>query len=228
MKASFIASGQPAILNTRIMERAVIHDHPFRWVETPEIFRRTVAAELGANFASDGLALFDSASGSGDKRYRLQSRTLADTGNRPRSSVPREAGRGSSLADVWLETLAVLSGATYRNMMSTLADVDLSGCDVEIRSCSYGAGCWMDPHTDRPEKLATHVIYLTPIWEPSWGGSLQLLHSPDPNHVAKRIIPVPNSGVLMVRSERSWHSVEPVRRGAPDRHSILVHFELRP
>ncbi len=225
MSAARAAPLWPRVLNDRMGERCTVHDDPFRWVETPEFFPADVARALDASFPSDGLALYDAAGAGAEKRYRMRSRSLGAGGGGPRSSLPQGDGGRPALAPVWHEVRAALSGPAYRAALGALTGTDLAGCEAAIRLCSYGDDCWMDPHTDRPRKRVTHVIYLTPGWQAAWGGALRLLRSPRADDVARRVVPLANSGIALVRSAASWHCVEPVVRGAPERRSILVHFE---
>jgi SM-20-related protein len=211
-------------------ERATVHLQPFRWIETADVFRPDLAARLSASFPVDGMAHFEAPGGPDQKAYSMRSRTLVEGNSGPRSGAPgrpRPEDAASPLPPLWSEVAGVLCGSFYRDTLSQLANTDLSRCTAHIRICSYGPGHWLGPHTDRPDKLATHIIYLTPGWLPEWGGALRLHRSQAADDVAAVIAPAANSGVLLVRSDRSWHSVESVREGAPHRRSILVHFEAR-
>lgn len=211
------------MLHHALREGARVYERPFLWVETPSVLRSDVAAELEASFDALALDLYESTRADAAKRYRLWSRTLVSCGRTPRSSVaPRDAST-APLPAVWQAAIDALQGPTYREIMSELAGRQLQRSALEIRACAYDAGCFLGPHTDDAEKLATHIIYLSGAWDPAWGGALALWSAGDAAEPEVCIQPQGNAGVLLVRSERSWHGVEEVRAPVV-RRSILVHF----
>jgi Rps23 Pro-64 3,4-dihydroxylase Tpa1-like proline 4-hydroxylase len=71
-----------------------------------------------------------------------------------------------------------------------------------------GRGDFLLPHDDnsRGRKLAV-VIYLTPGWDPKFGGGLRVV---DENRVATSIDATFNSIVIFDVAARTTHAVEPI------------------
>lgn len=66
------------------------------------------------------------------------------------------------------------------------------------------------PHLDHRRRLATMLIYFNSPGADSYGGGDLLLHAPD-GALVDRIEPRANRAIAFACSDRSWHSVEPVR-----------------
>lgn len=208
----------PAETTMLSLTGAVSYDAPFRWHHTPGVFPAGTLAELQRSFPEDGFA--DTSSTRRDKSYTMRVRRLhpAVAGERDRTPPP------------WQRFTEYVTGAAYRRDLAALTGVPLERARVEVNLWRYGRGCWLDPHVDKPEKLVTHVLYLTPHWPAGQGGDLLLLGSPSEDDVVHRVPPLGGSGVVLVRSERSWHAVARVRGdagpgdGHGDRLSAQVVF----
>jgi SM-20-related protein len=129
------------------------------------------------------------------------------------------------LARTWLDFAAVLQSDEYRAAVSRRLGVSLAGCQLVAGFCVYGAGRGLLPHTDRELRVVTQTLYLTRAWQPSWGGGLRVLGSPDPQDIRCEVAPTLGRSMLFRRSDDSWHAVGPVTAdaGAP-RRSLLLHF----
>lgn len=87
---------------------------------------------------------------------------------------------------------------------------------------SYGR----EPHLDHRRRLATMLLYFdAPSPETFVGGDL-VLHRADGSE-ARRIAPSENRAVLFPCSERSWHSVTPVRECRLPRRFVQVSLTSR-
>ena len=104
----------------------------------------------------------------------------------------------------------------------------LAGLPIEIALWQYDAGCFLAPHTDKPEKFLSHIFYMNATWDRSWGGSFLALRSPSLDDVATRVDLVLGNSVVLRRTDCSWHAVDRVRSaGAPTRRSVQVVFHCR-
>ena len=207
-----------ALCSSSFVARAVAHDYPFRWIETPGIFDPAIAAELSRTFPDEALTLHERVEKFAEKQYRMRSLVVADVHDAACGQP------GFVVSKTWTAVQSWLLSPGYRASVELLTNLDLSRTKVQVRLCSYDSSHWMGPHTDRPETRATHVIYLSREWDSIYGGALQLHCSPAADDVARRVYPLWNTGVLLVRSDESWHSVEPVRECTDMRRSILIHF----
>ncbi len=77
------------------------------------------------------------------------------------------------------------------------------------------------------------IIYLTPDWDPSWGGGLQLWSHDSENHLPKQHIKTIECkfrrAVLFDTTQYSWHGVEPIN--SPEgtyRKSIAMYYLTTP
>lgn len=203
------------MLDLAAIGRSRIHRDPFSWMHATGLFDVRDGRALRDAFPAAGMADTRRLTGPG-KRYRMASRTLfADGAEHPVDDLdPR-----------WRALLAELLEPAYRDALSELTGVDVTRCAREVRACRYEPSCWLDPHTDRPEKKLTQVLYFNEPWEPAWGGALRILRSSDADDVAYEAAPVLGTAVVLVRSERSWHAVAPVAPGVERaRMSLLVHL----
>ncbi|MFC9586768.1 2OG-Fe(II) oxygenase [Streptomyces yangpuensis] len=96
---------------------------------------------------------------------------------------------------------------------------------IEAAAHKLVAGQYIQTHTDVPHDLTeTHraVVSLAPAAAPVTGGELLLQHSRSAVDDAVRVPAVHNSAVLMELSDRSFHSVLPVRSGI--RYSLVLSY----
>jgi hypothetical protein len=190
---------------------------PYPWLATRpgDLFDLAVANRLVAEFPTDGFVRTDASEPDREKTYRNSTKTLVDpTGETP---VP-------SLSPSWTELVAALSGKEYRSAVARLLGQPLADA-IEIRLVRHHAGDWLSPHTDRADKLFSHILYFTPNWRAEWGGCLEILRSADPSAVVATVVPQLGASALLARSNNSWHQVTAVRADvdAPARTSLLVH-----
>ncbi|WP_445261968.1 2OG-Fe(II) oxygenase [Pseudomonas sp. EA_65y_Pfl2_P74] len=111
---------------------------------------------------------------------------------------------------VWELFCAELMGVRYRTAVGELTGLDLRDCRLEINAWIYDAGCFLAPHTDKEDKILSHLFYLVPRWETSWGGRLLILRSHTLEDCAYALTPTPDKSVILLRSALSWHAVEQV------------------
>ncbi len=154
----------------------------------------------------------------GEKQFLYEARSLIGMG-------AATAAYGGELGKAWLELAHDLLSPEYRAAMSLLVGHDLTAAPVEVNVFHYGPGSSLGPHLDLPEKIVTHVLYFNRAWDPADGGCLSILRSKDPNDVAATIQPLAGNSSVLVRSDRSWHAVQPVVEGSrKSRRSVTVTF----
>jgi hypothetical protein len=187
----------------------VCHDFPFRWLHAPRFFEPSLAVELGADSPTKGFraAVYDG----GDSHF---------------SYLPIDTHSIETLPDLWAQVVSALAAPSYRALISRLIGTDLQDCHLQATVCRYSARSWLGPHTDRAHRVATQVIYLHSTWCTKWAGCIRILNAPHMDGVVYRLTPTPNSSVIILRSDRSWHAVEPVRAARTDRLSLLLHWSL--
>jgi len=202
------------------LRSATLRHAPYDVAVVADLLDETEAKTLCRDLPTDGFHL-DTKSGAGaEKRYRSYNLGLVADG------VPRQPA-WDALAPSWRRFAGELIGAPYRAALGAAAGLSLDDCVVEVRLCRYAAGCWMDPHTDRPDKKLTQIIYLNPDWDPEWGGNLLILRSASSTDIAATVPPVLGTSVLLRPSRSSWHAVAPVVDHVDaQRHSVLLHYSL--
>ncbi|MER5717414.1 2OG-Fe(II) oxygenase [Streptomyces sp. NPDC002132] len=196
--------------------RTTAEDAPFRWYHVRDTFAPADAEALRETFPRDGFRMV--ARTGMDKSYAMYHRPLHSVGDGEADLV--------GLAEPWRRFVAEVTGPAYRAAVAGLTDLPVEDAPVEVNVWRYGASCWLDPHVDKPEKLVTHVLYFNHAWPAGRGGDLLLLGSSSGDDVVRRVTPVANTGVLLVRGEHSWHAVERVSGGTdgPERLSAQVIF----
>lgn len=131
----------------------------------------------------------------------------------------------AELTKSWLDLALDLNSPEYRAAMSKLCKRDLSSVAIEVNLFHYSPGTWMGPHVDLKDKIVTHVLYFNDTWDDAQGGCISILNSSDPKDVFTRVSPITGNSVLLVRSNHSWHAVEPVKKGTKEsRRSMTVTF----
>lgn len=135
------------------------------------------------------------------------------------------ASRAERLGAAWRALSEDLLSEAYRDALSRLTRLDLAGLPMEANVSHYGAGAWLGPHVDLPDKAVTHVFYFNDAWDAEDGGCLTVLRSREMSDAAAVVPPVVGNSVVLVRSDDSWHAVSPVRAGCrTSRRSLTVTF----
>ena len=195
--------------------RSTPKEHPFRWLGTEpgELIDDEAARALAETFPSDGYQRLDTSLRENGKQYRNFSRPVVTPG----------APSDMDLPEPWLELISDLVGPAYRADVARLLGQQPAP-EVEIRLVRHEDGDWIAPHTDRDDKLFSHIIYFNLEWERQWGGCLQVLDGPASSGVVATVIPRLGTSVLMARADNSWHQVTPVSSPTPKaRQSLLLH-----
>lgn len=204
------------MLRIESIEQKELETAPFEWKFIDGLFSAEDAAALARTYPHDE---FKTVKGyDGEKGYEYMSRSLIHMG----AGHPSHPD-GSSAA--WKEFAYDLLSPSYRAAMSKLTRRDLSQTLMEVNVIHYGPGAWLGPHLDLKEKLATHVFYFNETWDPKNGGCLGILRSSNPADKVAEVNPIVGTSALIVRSERSWHTVSRVADGCRlSRSSMNVIF----
>ncbi|MEU7060481.1 2OG-Fe(II) oxygenase [Streptomyces sp. NPDC046197] len=212
-----------SLVDIETISRAELEQDPFGHAVIPRSFvTDDIAENLRSEFSDVGFEQSERTEETrSDKQYRMFNRSLVTAGVVDKDQV-------RALPASWQLLVEDVVSKPYREAVSALTDVYLDQCLVEARMTRYARGCWIEPHTDRPDKAVTHLFYFNDGWNADWSGALHLLRSADMNDCAKRVLPTTGTSVVLVRSDRSWHGVPPVAETCPvDRLALLVHF-VRP
>ncbi|QXJ25697.1 2OG-Fe(II) oxygenase [Actinomadura graeca] len=209
-----------ALLDRDAIARATMASVPFTWgLVEDSVPEQAARRRLAAEFPAEGFVLTERPAGTAaGKGYRTWNLSLVQDG------VPVPGGM-RRLTPTWRDVVAFLLGDAYRSAVAEATGQDLGGTALEVRAVRYGAGSWIDPHTDRADKVVTQTWYFNEGWRPEWSGALRILRSPAADDVAAEIVPGLADSVLLVPSPDSWHTVAPVADLAEqDRRVLLVHF----
>ncbi|MGH3428970.1 MAG: 2OG-Fe(II) oxygenase [Mycobacteriales bacterium] len=119
----------------------------------------------------------------------------------------------------------VLTGDRYRELMAQALGVDLTRTLITVKLVRYDPGSWIGPHTDVMATVASHIIQLNLYWKAEWGGGLRLLPPSHSHEVAHTVLPDHRTSIAFLRSNISWHEVQPIVEGAPvSRTTLVVHL----
>lgn len=135
-----------------------------------------------------------------DKSYKLHNRVLFDEAN----NIDFNA---LNLPPIWITLLSNLTSAAYIKNVAASLHEDILQSHVQIMLKQYEDGGYISMHTDDEAVYATHLFYINPHFDPSFGGDL-LFHSNN-YEIAAQFPAIPSLSILFERSDCSWHSVEP-------------------
>lgn len=204
------------MLDIAAISRTTLRGDPYDWAEIRGTVTARGGAALAATYPRDQ---FKTVAGhDGEKQFLYEARELIGMG-------AAEASHPEELSPAWLELARDLLSPEYRTAMSLLVARDLTAAPIEVNVFHYGPGSSLGPHLDLPDKLVTHVLYFNRSWDARTGGCLSILRSKDPADAAAQILPLVGNSSVLVRSDRSWHAVQPVAEGSQrSRRSVTVTF----
>ena len=195
---------------------AQLRSEPYTWAAIDGLYSARDAQALAAGYPEDH---FKPVNGyDGEKGYQYQARSLIHMG----AAVPT---RARHLSPAWRKLANALLSPQYRAALGAMIGRDLGDALLEANVTVYGPGAWQGPHLDLREKIVTHVLYFNPHWRVEDGGCLRILNAQDVGACAHEILPVVGNSAVLVRSQRSWHTVTPVRDDCEEtRRSLNVIF----
>ena len=203
------------MLNLQALRDASMEHSPYSYAAIDGLFAAEHAARLAATYPDDHYRVV---SGRQEKAYRYDARPFVAFGTSDVCFPDR-------LTTEWRQLGADLASPEYREAIGRLTAMDLSESPLEVNIFHYGPKSSLDPHLDLPDKLVTHVLYFNAQWQREDGGCLRILRSADPEDCVREVLPLVGSSAIIVRSDRSWHSVPAVRRQADvSRRSMTVTF----
>jgi Rps23 Pro-64 3,4-dihydroxylase Tpa1-like proline 4-hydroxylase len=152
----------------------------------------------------------------GAKTYRVRTLTLYRAGH--------WSDEAASLSSAWQQLCGWIIEPAYRQAVLRLLEAPEVEVEIEARATEHQPGDWMSRHTDRSDKVFSHVLYLCEGWQAAWGGGLALFASKVAKIPSKTVEPGAGNSVAFLRSGSSWHEVLPVSPAAPcARRALLIH-----
>lgn len=171
---------------------------PFDWIKIKRCFNPKDAFDLANTFPKENFAK----SIGKDSRYSLYERTLIDQDLLCFSN---------DLSQIWQSFAIYMLSTDYKKTVEiALRKQIVHDSKLRVRLYRYSNGDWMNPHTDPPDRLTTHLIYLNPEWKDDFGGQLVILESNSLDSISEVVPPHHNTGVLFCPSEKSYHAVTPM------------------
>lgn len=189
------------------------HEQPFPWADFSGSLQPEAIARLRESFGELALRKVGRASGP-EKAYSFLVCSLVRDSARIHDALP----------EAWDELVAHFTATAYAKLMLELFGVAGTDALLDVEVFKYTESDWIGPHTDRPERLVTHLFYLNEAWESGFGGLLHLLAAPRTDAVVHTIMPLAPASVAFARSEISWHFVSPVAAG---RERLSVRIDLK-
>lgn len=212
--SALATAGTAAATMQLVLSPTTMHTEPYTWGTPAAPFDEHTAARLAAIYPLDHMRRFVGADS--EKQWSYWARPLMRMG----AAKPSFA---RWLSPDWQRLATALVGAEYRAWVSAQCRLDLMSVPIEINVFHYDAGDSLGPHVDLGAKLVTHVLYFNDWWDAACGGELAVLGSSDAGDVHSLVTPQLGHSALIVRSERSWHTVRAVT-GAARRRSVTVTF----
>ena len=186
---------------------------PYEWALTEHALDAGRAGALIDTFPTQDF--WQIAGHDGEKSYTYDARPLVILGaDRAPNLAP--------LSNAWQEAVDDLLSPRYREALGEALGTSLDGALMEANVWRWPNAAHLGPHLDMRQKLATHIFYLNAGWNSWWGGCLRILNSKDEEDVAAEIPPQLGNASLLVRSDRSWHTVTPVGAAPVPRRSLIV------
>lgn len=199
--------------------------YPFPHVAIDGFFSDSFAARLIAGFPAAGTPEYDRFC-DGEDRASRRNYANGDPATFPAAFGELDALSGSPEFADYLSRLTGIGALEY----------DAKYVGAGIRESL--AGAMLPPHIDfnyHPDTLShrrlNFLLYLNPIWDPAWGGNIQM-HL-DPNvHPGRSLVssfaPVANRVVVFETSETSWHGFDKLQPPAgTGRRAWSIYYYTR-
>jgi Rps23 Pro-64 3,4-dihydroxylase Tpa1-like proline 4-hydroxylase len=185
------------------LHSAAVHDRPPRWFLLDGLLDDAVSRTLAAEYPHAGFTRCERSAGT-DKHYRFDVLNVLDR-DRPLPEL-------DSLSGSWRTLVRSLASPEYRVELARCVGLDLRGSSASVGFYRYGPGDWVAPHLDKEEKLLTQLFYFNRVWDDVWGGRLKMLRG---GEICAALPPLQRHSAIIVRTDQSWHMVEPLASDAP-------------
>lgn len=203
------------MINYKVIANAKLSEYPYRSAAFEDIIPYEKMERLRSTFPKDNFIMYERRMGH-DKTYKLCGRHFIIPGE-DRPYIEKE------LSNEWLEMFDVLMGKEYQKAMEQLVGISLKNSYIGVDFWRFdpGLGCYIGPHADVPWKIATHVFYFTKEWKNEWGGKLRIHDCEKENDIAQEILPSMHVSAVLLRSDRSFHSIQEVKPEAEESRKVL-------
>jgi SM-20-related protein len=190
-----------------------LRTEPYEWALVESSLDPARSAALIDTFPTEDF--WQIAGHDGEKSYTYDARPLVILGaDRAPALAP--------LSEAWQEIAADLLSPRYREALGLATGRSLDGALMEANIWRWPNAAHLGPHLDMEKKILTQVFYLNAGWNSWWGGCLRILDAQDEQAVHAEIPPLLGNASILVRSQRSWHSVSPVAAAPVPRRSLIV------
>src|SRR5690242_18272203 len=190
-----------------------LRSDPFEWALVEDAIEPAEAQALLDTFPDEDFWVIED--DDGEKSYSYAARPLVTLGAEAVAPL-------APLPAPWARLGEGLLSPAYRDALASLIGRSLDSALMEASIWRWDRDAQLGPHRDMAEKLVTQVFYLSRDWDPAWGGCLRILRSEGADDVAAELPPLNGTASVLVRSDRSWHSVTPVQGAAGEpRRSVI-------
>jgi|SRR5581483_8087982 len=186
---------------------------PFDWINLTDLFNEKDAKDLAETYPKDHYRTITSNSNA--RQYNYDVRALV--------SFEGKLQNENCLSDSWYRFAKFINSQGYRKLINEITRIDVSELPVEANVYKYAKNCFMDAHQDLNTKILTQVVYFNDKWNVEDGGCLNILKSKNTNDLHERILPLIGNSIIIIRSDNSWHSVEPTVCDK-SRRSVTITF----
>src|ERR1044072_7054286 len=115
--------------------------------------------------------------------------------------------------------VAALKGDDFRSYFEKVSGIELGPVPL-VNAYSYSVGDFLSLHTDDvKDKRLSFVFYLSPQWEPDFGGTLNLI---DSDGSVLEVSPEHNSLVIFDVTAKTEHFISPVEASAGDKARLTI------
>lgn len=205
------------MINFQSILTTAIQKVPYNWALIENMLSPEACLELSASFPQEEFWL---SQGEGYKYFwgKMLARESdipimlksSDDRWRQRVAEGRMTSELGHLSQIWQQLIKEIWTDAYRTAMSKISGLDLKDCLMDVGFRRYATGHGHYPHTDEPQKVLTHLLFFNRQWSKDWGGYLRILNNAHPESTFQDILPLSHSSVVIMRSDRSWHTVTPV------------------
>ena len=197
------------------LRKGQLNAYPFQTAAFTELVSPEKIERMRVEYPKDNFILYERKMGH-DKTYKQCGRHFI---------VPGEDGiyKGEELSSIWHELYHDLTSQQYREAMEELTGVSLKNAylGADFWRFDPGSGCYIAPHADVPWKIVTHLFYFVKTWDKQWGGLLRYHDCDKTNDAVIEVMPSMKVSPVLVRSDRSFHSIETVKEIAPESRKVL-------